>query len=188
MLVKLDNHIVYPEVVEERETPQHVFSSLELSRGIKQLHIVHSSPARTHEMAELMKTVWNNSHPTSPAEQIMNFTFHLNVDDLMDVYYRSGVDVSAAIVLSEKDALSYTIRISPDSKQGPPSPSNKKVGLETCRGLDKLSAELEAPIECPVNGYYYSNFLAIQHLVDHSLIMVLLPDPLIILCCVVTRI
>jgi hypothetical protein len=177
-LVSQQGRKTYPEVSESYETPQNVLKSLMIVDPLKDnetglphdIRIIHSSAEYAMNVSENMEKVWLGYSNIRP-DQIFNFTHYSTEAELMDAYYSGTVEM--AIVLSENSKdLSYAIRLNPDVPQPVPPASTKTVDLETCRGLDKQQNGLEQTRTCPVNGYYYSNFLALQYLVDQALIMV----------------
>jgi hypothetical protein len=169
----------YPKESKAYETPQNVLDSLRIGIGTRlphNIHIVHSDRAHATQISKYMKKVWidKSSGIRPDPDEIFSFTFYSTEEDLMDAYYSKTVEMAIVLSGNSKD-LSYTIRLTPDIQQPIPPMSIKITNLETCRGLDKQQNgldSLEQTRTCPVNGYYYSNFLALQYLVDQALIMV----------------
>jgi len=167
----------YEAVTKPTETPQNVLSSFTYYNRID----VAPDTKAARLFTEHMKKVWLRNYDKDST--ILEFNFHPSESELVDFYDTAPPEsrVTMGLILPMDFAvgdsmppiahLNYTIRTSPDEVMSLPSLSTKKMDLDTCRAKrdsTEIGTQLEYPTTCPINGYYYSNFLALQSLVDQT--------------------
>ncbi|ODM93723.1 ATP-binding cassette sub-family A member 5 [Orchesella cincta] len=167
-LVRTQPSTEYPAQKEPDSNPMNILLGLRIDTGSTERVIsVVPNTTETQELCELMQKIWKRKMMTPP---ILNFKYYATVKELEDAHnLETGIDL--AIVFSEggnKTSFNYTIMYDPATPLSPPRPSQKTSSLSTCRS--NTGTMLESPGTCPVNGYFYSGFLALQYLVDQAIL------------------
>jgi hypothetical protein len=180
--VKLEQIKTFQAVTEQYENPQNVLSSFFTDSTIS-IEVAPDTEAVRNFTAH-MTSLWKRYLGERPMPTLA-YNYHASESDLVEFYESAPVDshVKMALILPLELHLlasgnwstlnEYTIRTSPDEYISLPPISTSKTGLETCRlnGESDVKVELlELPKTCPVNGYYYTHFLALQSLVDQTIL------------------
>jgi len=169
-LVKTQPNTEYPEQKDPDSTPVNVLLGLTVDSG--NISVVPNTK-EIHELCDMMTKIWNEKK-LAPPEMKLSFNYYSTLKELEDAHnLEDGIDL--AIVFTEivgKTSFNYTIMYDPSTPRSPPRPSQKSAPLSTCRSNNLNLNSLESPATCPVNGYFYSGFLALQYLVDQAILTV----------------
>ncbi|CAG7732902.1 unnamed protein product [Allacma fusca] len=180
----------YPEQDESYETPLNLMytgksrfnstnsitevKTFELDSAI--LHITPNTPF-TQDFTKEMQLVWNRQLPIGMGSKL-TFVFHHSENDLVKDYLTHANNTLTHIMglilptvqnpeWNSEFKFKYVIRLPPDQV---PSPRDDKKIVEksTCRELKGKIAGLEPVSSCPINKYWFGNFLqlALQQLVE----------------------
>jgi len=165
-LVTLQTVQTFEAETESTGPTENVLSSFLHSGGT--VHVVPDSED-VFNFTSHMNSIYSRENPNGTNLQ---FVFNKDESSLESAFQNGNVEIAIKFETTESGTHfgKYTIRVSPDGGYGLPPVATKKVGLETCRS--STSEVPEFPSTCPVNGYYYSNFLALQTLVDQAYIEV----------------
>ncbi|CAG9854771.1 unnamed protein product [Phyllotreta striolata] len=151
-----------PEITTPRDQ-ENLFQSFNASR-FHSIAVAPSSPdirAFLKQTDEYVKLFLNNNN-------VINWVFYENEEALIGQYNKSSTSIPIAVVFEDSDPirnpLKYKIRTNP-SFIATPSTNVFYSLLSSCRGS---GSNLEPPQTCPVNSYYFSDFLAIQTLLDYT--------------------
>lgn len=167
----------YPAQAESSDTPVNILENGDVSQPSSQ----HSNPLVIHvvpddgsaqKFTSIMSELLRNE---TSGRRDMGFEYYKTVDDLEEAYVSNSTTVTLALVLPKwklgQGRFEYVIRTNPDVVRLP-TPMESMADMTTCRQKQQTSAglSLEDPSSCPVNGYFYSDFLALQSLVNQALL------------------
>jgi len=190
-MVNLQKVQNFEAVTQSYEVPQHVMSSLfqtpsHIGSGVNSIPIqIVPDTTETRQLVKQVDSVWQRYSTAASSQSgtkvseipTLSYNFHRSEFDLNNFYHESFSDWNVALILPNEFTIAsnYTIRLSPDWVFHLPPLSTLKTGSETCRGGGHVNqgtilSQLETPSTCPVNGYYYANFLAIQSLVQQAIL------------------
>nr|QST14978.1 ABCA5 protein [Diaphanosoma celebensis] len=145
------------------------------------LYIVPNN-SDTRQFADEMNEHWLALVPPPFSSLIrdLNFVFLDSEDQLEQVYFEdpSNTGVHLAVIFDEDpwQNMSYTIRNNPNAAPLPGASLLYGVGSD-CRNKTNMTLaagvtlSLEFGYLCPINHYYYSDFLAVQSLVEITWLM-----------------
>ena len=168
--MKSQSRTTYPEQREPDSLPQNILKGLSISSSTALERVISIVPNSTEakEICQLMGRIWNRVPE-------LKFVYYSDLKELEDAHDSGAKGTDLAIVFSQissaNNSFSYTIMTEAGGTFGPPGTNDKVIGLDTCR-KNKDSDLLEFPSSCPVNGYFYSGFLALQYLADQALLNV----------------
>ncbi|KAK7058691.1 ATP-binding cassette sub- A member 5 [Halocaridina rubra] len=156
-LVIPDN--TYPQIL----TP-HGQSDLDSSVLFLQGQALHVTPNNTQ-----IRTIMNEVHFLAKSEgSNIEMYYYETEDDLIHQFVQNQSSITYGVVFSDEplEDMNYTLRLDP-LKTFIPSASNRWTGGQECRQTDPNKG---LSVLCAPSGYFYSGFLAIQLLIDTSII------------------
>ena len=186
LLVRTFSSETYPAQTESYEPPTNILNNsgswaLDPATQFAFPLIVHIAPDTefVRNFTEIhIRQLWNAQ---VPRKRDLHFIYNQTEAELEVEYARTNSSefFIALILPSSWDpangsnggtGFDYKIRANPDLL---PPVSVKKVDVTTCRkSKDSEYFQLERPGSCPVNDYFYSDFLALQLLVDQAILEV----------------
>ncbi|XP_045030700.1 ABC-type organic anion transporter ABCA8 [Daphnia magna] len=175
-----------PIVTEPADTPIGLdFAINQLNENTSYtLYIVPNTP-ETRSFTDLMQEYWSSEIswplPGQGPFLPLSFVFLETEEELVATYANDTLTfpVKLAIVFDENPLLkmSYTVRNHPDLTPLAP-PSRLYAAGDACRNpnASAIYPEYNAFGSCPINSYFFSNFLIIQSIVEGTWLKLKMPD------------
>lgn len=172
IIVQLDNRKEYEAVAEAYEPRTDILSSFSLNFNFNSSDTIHVAP-NTETVKDIITVAAKIWEDRGDSQTNLTFVFYDSEEDLISAYFKGLIELAVVFTESSQLNIQYKIRTSPDNIGfSLPGASNLKADLSTCRDLKEKSMYLEYPSSCPVNAYYYTNFLGLQGLLDEAILRV----------------